>query len=223
MGCRFLYIYFKFELTRNKKAWIFLVKKEGDDSQFLQNCEKIVKNRILYYNPMELFIIGVNTIFDSRWVKFAKSASEEFAFWSTDERFTITNLHPNMYNISFNIFERTYRGYEERTEIGYIKKRKKEEHDTFYSAHGEKQYKYKTIEDGLKVYYTSDTSNRDLGTLIIYYKDYIRFNRIFIVFDKNKNWDVCETYGISSEEVKLLINKNFHYKKQILRVSDSTS
>ena len=103
----------------------FLIKKEGDDPIFLRNCEKIVQNRILHWNPKELFIIGTNTIFNSAWVEYTKFPSKEFSFWSTDKHFEVTNLHPNIYDISFNIFERTYNGYEERTEVSYIKKKKK--------------------------------------------------------------------------------------------------
>ena len=194
----------------------FLIREEEEDPVFIHNCEKIIQNRINHWSPKELFIISVDTFF---YKESAIFASNEFSFWSTDKKFTVTNLHPNLYDVSFNIYQRMYKGYEEKTEVSYIKKRQKEEYRTYFTAYGEKQYHYEPINDGLKVYYSKNSLSIDKGSIIIYHKDEVKYNisGIYIALSKDKDWDVCETYGISSSEVQSIINENFNYKKLILR------
>lgn len=189
--------------TGDKFLTDFLSEMEGDDPIFIRNCEKVIQNRIKHWNPKELFIIDINTIFGSASIQYKDRSSNVFTFWSCNDELEVTRY---MYDSSTTIYLRTYKGYEQNTDASYIKKRKREEYRTYNTSYGTKEYKYKPIEDGLIIFYTKNTLSRDQGSIMFFYKDQVRYEAILVSLSKNNNWNVSEAYEISASEIQQIIN-----------------
>ncbi|MEM6722006.1 MAG: hypothetical protein AAF611_21945 [Bacteroidota bacterium] len=184
----------------------FLSVLEGDDPTFIRNCEKIIQNRINYWNPKELFVIHINTTFSHHSVEGNCINSRDFSFWSIGDTLEVTRYHPNIYQPSTAIFLRSYKGYEEKTAVNYIKRRKREEYSTYDSNYGEKHCNYKPINDGLIIYYSKNTLSRDEASIMFFSKYETRHEAILVRFSKDKNWNISDAYGVSSTEMQQVLD-----------------
>ncbi|WP_298516276.1 hypothetical protein [uncultured Kordia sp.] len=184
----------------------FLSVAKGDDPNFIRNCEKIIKNRICHWNPIELFIIGIDTTFCNASIKYKSDSSDVFSFWSSGNKLRVTSYHPNIYRPFTEIFLKTYKGYEQKNDVSYIKKRKREEYRSYDSTYGDKELNYDPIDDGLIIYYTRNTLSRDEGSIMCFYRFYDEYKAILINLGKNLQWNVSESCEIPITEVQQIIN-----------------
>ena len=194
------------KLRNNTFETDFLSILEGDDPTFIRNCEKVIQSRIIHWNPKELFIIGINTIFYTPSVENTRPFPEKFSFVSSGDKLEVSRYHPDIYKISTTPFLRSYRGYEEKTHASYIKRRKREEHKYYDCSYGPREYHYKSIDDGLIIYYTKNTLSEDKGTIMFFYKSYNQYEAALVTLGKDSNWNVSDSYGISIPEIQEIIN-----------------
>lgn len=181
----------------------FLSIQEGDDYTFIKNCEKIIQNRIGLWRPKEVLIVDVNCYFDSAIAKYTHFHSSVFSFWSEGDRLRISMYQTSLDQSSLHIYESTYKGYVEISEIHYIKKRKKEVYEKFHSS-----YSYNPLKDGLMIWYSRNSSLKEESSIMIFCKDEIKFEGIHITFSKNKDWSIKESYGITKPEVRQIIGND---------------
>ncbi|WP_114904012.1 hypothetical protein [Kordia sp. SMS9] len=184
----------------------FLSIVEGDDPIFIRNCEKIIQDRILYWNPKELFIISINTTFAKASIEYNAADPREFAFSSAGDKLTVTRYHPNIYEPSSTVFLRSYRGYEQKADASYIKKRKREEYRSYENSYGPKECYYEPIDDGLIIYYSQNTLSREEATIMFFQRFEAQYDGILVTLSKDNNWNVSDAHGISMSEMQEIIN-----------------
>lgn len=184
----------------------FITTDENDDPVFIANCEKIIRKYLQLWKPRELFITGVNSIFDSGW---ATEEEKLFSFWSHGNELSISLFHPNIVS-STSIYQDSYRGYYVSCKVSdYIKKRKEGEYRLFEVHYSPlKQYYFPTINNGLLVWYSKNSLSNNKGTLMFHYTNGIEIKILHVTFSKSENWNVSESFGISKSESQEIINNN---------------
>jgi hypothetical protein len=184
----------------------FITKDENDDSTFIANCEKIIRKYLQLWKPRELFITGVNNIFDSRW---ATEKEKLFSFWSHGNELRISLFHPNIIS-STSIYQDSYRGYYIPCKISdYIKKRKEGEYRLFEVHYSPlKQYYFPAINNGLLVWYSKNSLIDNKGTLMFHYTNGMEIKILHVTLSKSENWNVSDSFGISKSESQEIINNN---------------
>lgn len=180
---------------------MYISPQSTDDSNFIKNINLILQDRIDLWKPKELYLTRINNWFDQKWYLFAGTAMHEIAFWK-EEPIIVPPFHPNRVESSefYQYQEGSYLQQELSTPLHIIQP----------SINNLKRKINSFSNDGLFIWYTSQSEKNGNGALLCYCIREDTCRSFYVSFNKNKLWQPSIVKGLPFSEIQRIIDKNIH-------------
>ena len=175
---------------------IEILPSQNEDKKFVGLVEQILNTGISLTEPNDVFVTKVDHWFDYKWRKFSHKVFGAVGVWR--EPLRIPPFIPD------RIVEEAYF---EKVEKRYIYKDLYRLH--IYQPSSENADRKIRRESATFLWYSGDTANNTLGSLMIYTfgKDFQ--NSWYVSFIKKTDWQIYKTDNISRAEIKAMIEKDY--------------
>lgn len=175
-----------------------LIKKENDHPDFILNCEKIIKNKINLWKPVDIFVTRINNWFDEKWMGYSGNSFPGVSIWKGN--ITVPPFNPNRVELS---------DFYQKTNGRYIKKEHaKALHIYQNSIDNLKRFITDFTTNGLFVWYSGNSKANEIGTLMCYLVREAECQPFFITLSQKKGWNVSETNGILINEIQIILENS---------------
>ena len=181
--------------------------KTGDANDFIISLNKIIIGLVDKFQIKEICLIRIKNWFDYKWLNYSGKSVVEFRggaglFDSSlnnewREKITVPPFNPN--RVLSELFFRT-----EQTDNKMFEKTLHTTKDSNDNIHNRIS---KYTNNGLFVWYSSDTELNQKGSLMIYRVQNDNVETFYVSFENKNCWKVKQTKNISVRELTNLLNE----------------
>jgi hypothetical protein len=176
-------------------------REESDDSQFIDNIEKIIVDKINAWKPNEIYLTKIDNWFDSKWLMFSGTVMHAAPYWRADN-VTVPPFHPNRV--------KTCDFYQMMNGVYVASDKKADLHIIQGSANNLKRKIADFSEDGLFVWYGGNTKSNNHGSVMCYFVKETDCHTFYISFSKDKVWIIERVTGIAFKEAEEILAKEYN-------------
>jgi hypothetical protein len=171
---------------------------DKDNTDFISNAEIIIQDRIEIWNPFILGVIKIDNWFDDKWLNFSGDIMPGLTIWK--DEITIPPFHPNRV-LSTDFYRRL------RLKGEYQKLHDSSPlHIKQPSQNNLNRKITNFIDDGLFIWYSSNTKTNNIGSLMGYYVKGTDCFTFYLTLTKEKKWNVSKTIGLTRNVVEKILN-----------------
>jgi len=177
---------------------VMIDSAEDDDSEFLEIIELAIASSIKGYEPTEVFLVKIDSWFDSKWLNFGGKVTGDIG--ANTRYLLIPEFHPN------RVEGQKYFRKSEATKIEFV------EHDSIpihiEDAHSNRFQRVlnRDHSSAIFVWYSGKTKSNKRGSLMVFWVKEVEVRGWYDAFKAEETWTPGRTVGMPREAVLKLLS-----------------
>ena len=177
-----------------------------DSLEFITIIESIISNLIVQFNVDDICIIKVKNWFDHKWLNYSGKSIIHFEETTHPDKVAITNNWKKRITIPpFNPNRILYEKLIQRKDHSNPRFEKLI-HNRQRSTDNSDNYVYLKSDNGLLVWYSSNSKVNNQGSLMVYRVDNDSVDTWYASYENKGEWIIRDTKSINQNSLKKLMN-----------------